>query len=140
MNSLSNAAIVVLAFYCFLAFLAALGGGVLPSLFKLTHTRLQVSVSYVAGLMLGLALLGLLPHAIEQLHSVQPGLAWMLAGFLTMFLLQRFLPFHHHDVTEGSPLEPCGHPHSLAERSARRLSWVGVAVRWVGHGRRGGVG
>jgi zinc and cadmium transporter len=128
MNSLSNTAIVVLAVYCLLAFAAAFGGGVLPSLFKLTHTRLQVSVSYVAGLMLGLALLGLLPHAIEQLHSVQPGLAWMLAGFLMMFLLQRFLPFHHHDVTEGSPVEPCGHPHSLAERSARRLSWVGVAV------------
>jgi zinc and cadmium transporter len=45
-----------------------------------------------------------------------------------MFFLQRFLPFHHHDVAEGSPVEPCGHTHSLAERSARRLSWMGVAL------------
>ena len=45
-----------------------------------------------------------------------------------MFLLQRFLPFHHHDVAEGTPVEPCGHTHSLAERGARRLSWAGVAL------------
>jgi len=128
MSFLSAPGVTVLAVYCFLAFLAALGGGALPSMLKLTHTRLQVAVSFVAGLMLGLALLGLLPHAIEELHNVQSALVWMLAGFVVMFFLQRFLPFHHHDVTEGSPSEPCGHPHSLAERSARRLSWVGVAL------------
>lgn len=128
MSVFSDAVFWVLAGYSALAFLAALGGGVLPSLLKLTHTRLQVAVSYVAGLMLGLALLGLLPHAIEEFHAVQPALVWMLLGFLTMFFLQRYLPFHHHDVSEGSPLEPCGHAHSLADRSARRLSWMGVAV------------
>ena len=100
----------------------------LPSLFKLTHARLQVAVSFVAGLMLGLSLLGLLPHASHQLNSVQLGTAWLLGGFLVMFFLQRFFPFHHHDVAEGSPMEPCGHTHSLAERSARKLNWVGVAL------------
>ena len=114
--------------YCLLAFFAALLGGVLPSLFKLTHARLQVAVSFVAGLMLGLSLLGLLPHASHQLNSIQLGTAWLLGGFLVMFFLQRFLPFHHHDVAEGSPAEPCGHTHSLAERSARKLNWVGVAL------------
>jgi zinc and cadmium transporter len=51
-----------------------------------------------------------------------------LIGFLAMFFLQRFLPFHHHDVSEGSPIEPCGHTHSLADRSARALNWIGVAI------------
>lgn len=78
--------------------------------------------------MLGLSFLGLLPHAIAALPSAGEALRWALAGFLALFLLQRFLPFHHHDVADGSPLEPCGHPHSLAERSARNLSWIGVAV------------
>jgi zinc and cadmium transporter len=85
-------------------------------------------VSFVAGLMLGLALVGLLAHALEQLGSVHQSLLWLLAGFIVMFLLQRFLPFHHHDVIEGNPPEPCGHLHSLAERSARSLNWMGVAL------------
>ncbi len=118
----------VLAAYCLMALLAAWAGGELPSVVKLTHTRVQVAVSFVGGLMLGLSLLGLLPHAAEELHSVHQATGWVLAGFLAMFLLQRFLPFHHHDVTEGSPLEPCGHPHSLAEKSARNLGWIGVAL------------
>jgi zinc and cadmium transporter len=117
-----------LAGYCLLAFFAALLGGALPGMIRLNHTRLQTAVSFVAGLMLGLALLGLLPHASHELGSLHQGAAWALGGFLVMFFLQRFLPFHHHDVPEGSPLEPCGHAHSLAERSARQLNWAGVAV------------
>lgn len=113
--------------YCVLALLAALVGGMMPGLFKLTHTRLQVAVSFVAGLMLGLSLLGLFPHATHEIGSVHRSAAWLLTGFLLMFFLQRFLPFHHHDVAEGSPTEPCGHTHSLAERSAHSLSWMGVA-------------
>jgi len=118
----------MLVLYSLLALLAALAGGALPNLFRLTHTRLQVSISFVAGLMLGLSLLGMLPHATHALGSVAQGTAWLLGGFLTMFFLQRFLPFHHHDVPEGGPLEDCGHPPSLAERSARKLSWAGVAL------------
>lgn len=118
----------LLTVYCLLALGAALAGGALPSLVGLTHTRLQVAVSFVAGLMLGLSLLGLLPHACHELGSVHKSVVWLLAGFLVMFLMQRFLPFHHHDVIEGNPVEPCGHAHSLAERSARNLGWIGVAL------------
>jgi zinc and cadmium transporter len=128
MNSLFSSPTGLLVGYSLLAFLAALAGGALPTLFKLTHARLQIAISFVAGLMLGLALLGLLPHAIGEMHSAQLATRWLLGGFLLMFFLQRFLPFHHHDVAEGSPVEPCGHAHSLAERSARGLSWMGVAL------------
>jgi zinc and cadmium transporter len=120
--------VFVLWLYCLLAFAAALAGGALPSLFKLTHPRLQMAISFVAGLMLGLAVLGLWPHGVHILGSAERGAVWLLVGFLALFFLQRFLPFHHHDVEEGSPLEPCGHAHSLAERSARTLSWLGVAL------------
>jgi hypothetical protein len=33
---------------------------------RLTHVRLQTAVSFVAGLMLGMALLHFIPHAIHQ--------------------------------------------------------------------------
>lgn len=119
---------VLLSIYCVAALFATLMGGMLPTLLHLTHTRLQMAVSFVGGLMLGLSLLGMLPHALGQLKSIQSTAAWVLCGFVAMFLLQRFLPFHHHDVADGSPVEPCGHTHSLAERSASGLSWIGVAL------------
>jgi zinc and cadmium transporter len=120
--------LAMLFIFCLVVFLASLAGGWLPTWLRLTHSRVQTAISFVAGLMFGLALLGMLPHALHQIGSVQATVAWLLAGFLTMFFLQRFLPFHHHDVVEGNPLEPCGHTHSLAERSARSLSWAGVAL------------
>ncbi|MGC8991347.1 MAG: hypothetical protein ACP5MD_14620 [Verrucomicrobiia bacterium] len=43
---------VLLAVYCLLALLAALAGGLLPMLFRLTHTRLQLAISFVGGLMI----------------------------------------------------------------------------------------
>lgn len=128
MNSMADSPTVAVATYCILALFAALAGGVLPTLVNLTHTRLQIAVSFVAGMMLGLSLLGLLPHAVKELHSIHQGTGWLLAGFLVMFLLQRFLPFHHHDVTEGQPTLPDGRNRTLAEQSARHLTWVSVAL------------
>jgi zinc and cadmium transporter len=127
MNPAALSPIFLLIAFSVLALAAALMGGMLPTLIHLTHTRLQVAVSFVGGLMLGLSLLGMLPHALHQVGSPQAAVGWLLGGFLLMFFLQRFLPFHHHDVADGSPVEACGHAHSLAERSARSLSWMGVA-------------
>ena len=128
MNTVFSSPTWLLVGYCALALVAALAGGALPTLFKLSHARLQIAISFVAGLMLGLSLLGLLPHAMGELHSAHLATGWLLGGFLLMFFLQRFLPFHHHDVPEGSPEESCSHSHSLAEQSARGLSWMGVAI------------
>ncbi len=66
MNSLLNSPTILLVAYCLLALLAALLGGVLPTLVRLTHTRLQLAISFVGGLMLGLSLLGMMPHALHQ--------------------------------------------------------------------------
>ena len=96
----------LLAIYCVLVLLASLAGGWLLLIIHPTHTRLQMAISFVAGLMLGIALLHFLPDADEQLHSLDRTAAWMLGGFLAMFFLQRFFHFHHHDSPEGDP-EDC---------------------------------
>ena len=132
----------LLVIYCALVLLASLAGGWLLLLVHLTHTRLQMAVSFVAGLMLGIALLHFLPDAEEQLHSLNRTVDWLLGGFLTMFFVQRFFHFHHHDLPEGDPEDGCEHDHSheqshgeqgehartLADKSARQLSWVGTAL------------
>ncbi|HZL13910.1 MAG TPA: ZIP family metal transporter [Verrucomicrobiae bacterium] len=132
----------LLLIYCALVLLASLAGGWLLLIIHPTHTRLQLATSFVAGLMLGIALLHFLPDADEQLHSVDRTASWVLAGFLSMFFLQRFFHFHHHDSAEGDP-EDCDHAqeisnheehdhehhaHTLADKSAQQLSWVGTAL------------
>jgi zinc and cadmium transporter len=133
----------LLAVYCALVILASLAGGWLLLAIHLTHTRLQLAVSFVAGLMLGIALLHFLPDADEQLHSLDRTMNWVLGGFLVMFFVQRFFHFHHHDLPEGDPEDCCGHDHdhdhdhghdhgehahTLADKSAKQLSWVGTAL------------
>jgi zinc and cadmium transporter len=126
---------LLLAIYCGLVILASLAGGWIPLLVRLTHTRLQVAISFVAGLMLGVGLLHMLPHALHQVHSIDRTVIWLLAGFLVMFFAQRFFHFHHHDVPEEEQENAPAHPHdehehhghTLAEQSAQRLSWTGAA-------------
>ena len=137
---------VLLTVYCALVLLASLAGGWFLLFVHLTHTRLQIAVSFVAGLMLGIALLHFLPDADAQLHSLDKTAAWMLGGFLAMFFVQRFFHFHHHDLPEGDPEDCCGHDHpheregghgehvhSLADKSARQLSWIGTVIGLTFH-------
>lgn len=101
--------------------LASLAGGWLLLAAHLTHARLQVAVSLVAGLMLGMALLHFVPHAFFQVGSVDRVAQWALAGFLVMFFLQRFFNYHHHDIEEASEADSsspaagshagCSHDH-----------------------------
>ncbi len=135
----------LLAAYCLLVLLASLAGGWFLLIIRPTHARLQVAISFVAGLMLGIALLHFLPDAAEQLHSVDRTTTWMLGGFLAMFFLQRFFHFHHHDSPEGDPEDCCHdhaeqedhdhehHAHTLADKSAQQLSWVGTALGMTLH-------
>src|SRR5258708_28774228 len=130
----------LLTIYCALVLVASLAGGWLLLIIHPTHARLQMAISFVAGLMLGIALLHFLPDAEEQLHSMNRTVAWLLGGFLAMFFLQRFFHFHHHDSPEGDPEDCCHehaaqdsddhehHVHTLAGKSAQQLSWVGTAL------------
>ena len=136
--------------YCGLILLASLAGGWLPLWVRLTHTRMQLATSFVAGLMLGVGMLHLLPHAFHEAESIDLCALWLLVGFLVMFLIQRFFHFHHHDVPAEAPedhagccpdesrgqaaLEPHDHEHhTLADQSARHLSWVGAALGLTFH-------
>ncbi len=143
----------LLTIYCVLLLLASLVGGWLLLIINPTHRRLQMAISFVAGLMLGIALLHFLPDADAQLHSLDRVAGWMLGGFLAMFFLQRFFHFHHHDSAEDDP-EDCDHGqaevldrdhpqahhvHTLAAKSAQHLSWVGTTLGLTFHSLLDGV-
>lgn len=143
-----NWSVVLVAIYCALIVLASLAGGSLPLWVKLTHRRMQIAVSFVGGLMLGVAVFHLWPHALAEVDSPDRVAMWLMIGLLTMFFLIRALHFHQHhsaEVGAESTLElniiehdhhhdhdhgECQEHHLLAshvENPVHNLSWFGVA-------------
>lgn len=105
---------------------ASLLGGVIPGRLRISHNGMQHLISGVCGLMLGIAIFHLLPHAIHHTGAAyvdQICLATM-TGIAVMFFLLRAFHFHQHGVTEDVQ-EPharvdCQHHH------AHQFSWIGI--------------
>src|SRR6476620_2506315 len=112
---------VLLAYYCALILVASIIGGMIPVWFQLTHRWMQFAVSFVAGVMLGIGVLHMLPHALTDALAAAEALKgatasstaaavyaetvrWimisLLAGMLAMFFIERFFSYHHHDVPD----------------------------------------
>ena len=66
--------------YCLLIVLASLVGGWIPQWIQLTHKRMELAISGIAGFMLGVGLLHMLPHAQEAIGSIHRTVLWLLAG------------------------------------------------------------
>jgi zinc and cadmium transporter len=128
---------VLAGIYCVAVVLASLAGGWLPLMVRLTHTRLQISMSLCGGLMLGIGLLHLLPHAVAVLDSLDRAVWWMMTGLLTMFFLIRAFHFHQHEPAvphvhdhghdDGHDAFEHDPGHARHHHPAARLSWIGVA-------------
>jgi len=131
----------LLIFYCVLILLASLAGGWIPLLVRLTHQRMQLAISLVAGFMFGVALLHMMPHALAESGSDERVMLWVLAGFLVMFFLERFFCFHHHDTpgvgeSEG---QRNGHAHTDHHDHDHKLAWSGAAVGLTLHSLLAGI-
>ncbi len=121
----------LLLVYCILIVTASLLGGWLPSLMRLTHTRLQIMMSCVGGLMLGIAIFHLLPHAVNAQVSLDRALLWLMAGLLTTFFLIRVFHSHQHAPLEESDDHSHDHSHDHSydhTATGGKHRWIGVFV------------
>ncbi len=89
----------LLVLYCLCIAGFSLLGGLLPNWVQLTHTRTQLVMSLVSGLMLGVAFYHLLPHSLALLDHADEGIWWLMLGLVAMFLLLRLFHFHQHDFS-----------------------------------------
>jgi zinc and cadmium transporter len=137
-------AAVSLGTYLLLIATAAFAGGATMAFFSLGHRRMQVLLSLTAGVMLGVGLLHLLPHAFYELgRDIDTTAAWVLAGFFLMFLLERAFHGHAHHTADGDLATQAagdghghhhhhghGRGHSHAEPSGvsrpARWAWLGA--------------
>lgn len=128
----------LLVLYCVAIAGFSLAGGLLPNWVQMTHTRTQLVMSFVSGLMLGVAFYHLLPHSVAMVGG--PGAAdvsvwWLMIGLITMLLLLRMFHFHRHDFShEGDGQHDHLHVHHDAHAPAvGSLSWVGIALGLAVH-------
>ena len=137
-------ALLILVVYCVVIVAVSLAGGRLSSLLRMTHLRTQLLMSGVGGLMLGIAMLHLLPHAAEELGSASRAGIGALAGLVAMFLLVRLFHTHDHSVPvvengDGSSQDEADDEpfldtqndhhacdHHNHDNSAKGISWFGL--------------
>jgi len=158
--------LLVVIFYCSLVTATSLFGGWLPTRFRLTHNTMQYLMSYLGGLMMGVAFLHLLPHSIGHLSVAYRGRAIDQAMFAatvgllgTLFLIRCF-HFHQHDFPP-SPKAECEHDHchphdhdhdhhdhdhgadadvaTATDEHTTRYSWLGLFVGLAIHTLMDGV-
>ena len=146
----------LLILYCALILAASLAGGWLPIFLRLTHRRLEMALSFVAGVILGVGMLHLLPHGYLELGSIDAAVRWVLFGFLAMFFVERFFSFHHHGPPDEAGHDDHDHDHHGHAHAAAgppplphetdsaashhtvlvggRFSWIGAAIGLTLHG------
>ncbi|MCA9121374.1 MAG: ZIP family metal transporter [Planctomycetaceae bacterium] len=121
--------------YCVLIVAASLLGGWLPLIMNLTHRRMQLLMSFVGGLMLGVALLHLIPHALVEVNDNDLIARSVVAGVLMTFFLIRFFHVHQHGHEVGDGHEhhedTCDHgehehAHGNDHTHTHHLSWSGL--------------
>jgi zinc and cadmium transporter len=132
--------------YCACVIVASCLGGLVPLVVRLNHRRMQFGLSFVSGVMLGVAIFHMVPHALmarmersagaaaADAHGLfDPLMVAIAVGFLSMFFLQRFAHFHQHEAPEPACDDPMhghdGHHHEHAHgHPVGRLTWAGAAV------------
>jgi len=135
---------VVLTLFCTGIVAVSLLGGLAPLALASSHTRLQTYLSFSAGTMLGAAFFHMLPEAVEM--GGAGVVRWAAVGLLSLFLLERFFSYHHHESTDPAAPDSHahaehdhGHGHSHEESPGRALSWGTAAFGLGVHSLVGGV-
>ncbi|EAQ98489.1 ZIP family metal transporter [Congregibacter litoralis] len=143
---------MLLAVYGAALVVSSVAGGALTQRVAMTHTRAQLAMSLVSGLMLGIAFFHLLPHAVLTLgihHGLTTVMSWTMGGLIVMLLLLRILHFHQPDYP-AEAIAVCehghdhGHKHGAAETGvpaarevtsvmAPGVSWRGVLIGLTFH-------
>ncbi len=154
MRGKANDMTITLVASCLAILAASVLGGIVPLATVLNHTRLQVYLSFSAGTMLGAAFFHMLPEAVRIGSAAT--IPWAAAGLLALFLLERFLSFHHHESPDrethphhaghehDEPHQHSRHAESCAgsqqrSRSGDAFKWPSAAFGLAIHSLVGGV-
>ena len=110
-------------------FVMSIIGGYLPNLVRMTHTRTQLLMAFVAGIILGVAVYHMLPHAVTAIggaEALESAVSWLMAGVVLTLLMLYFFDFHEHDFSHEH-----AHQHDTSDATRTHLrpfSWAGIVI------------
>ncbi|GIW99280.1 MAG: iron permease [Pirellulaceae bacterium] len=123
---------VLIAYSAAVVFASVLGG-MLPEWIRLTHERMQLMISTVGGLMLGIAVFHMIPHALVTMEGRADTLAWgIMTGLLVTFFLLRFFHFHQHGPADFGL--HADEKRAAAEQAASSANVPPASTHEVDHG------
>jgi zinc and cadmium transporter len=88
-------------------------------------------VGLAAGSLLGGAVFHMLPQAVETLGNDLAVYVWLMAGFVTFFVLEQFLHWHHCHRTDHDAHRPLGHLILLADGLHNFIGGLAVAGAFI---------
>jgi zinc and cadmium transporter len=116
---------MTIVFYCLVVAVVSFMGGCIPLALKINHNKLQMYLSLSGGAMLGAAFFHMLPES-ATLAGKQFGF-WLAFGVIGLYMLERFLSPHSHDISELHD-EHCDHKHHEHEPNEKTSSPAAPAI------------
>ena len=88
-------------------------------------------VGLAAGSLLGGAMFHMLPSAVDTLGNDLEVYVWLMAGFVTFFVLEQFLHWHHCHRADHDAHRPLGHLILLADGLHNFIGGLAVAGAFI---------
>ena len=126
---MDSESLLIILGYSLGIFAVSFAGGKLAVLGSMTHTKIQILMSLVAGFILGIAMYHLLPHSLERITgpgNVEKAVALVVCGMVLMIFLLRVFHFHQHDFSNEAGKLYDHHDHRGSGGQSGSL--VGVAM------------
>jgi zinc and cadmium transporter len=104
--------------------IACLAGSTLSALlaallaWRVQPRLIPMFVSYAVGALLGVVFLDLLPHIFESGTKSHQAAAWILAGIMAFFVLEKLVLWRHNHDHAGQAEAAIAHSHSHAHSHA----------------------
>jgi zinc and cadmium transporter len=113
-----------------MTFVALVGGVTVLLPARALDRILLPLVALAAGSLLGGALFHMLPESIDQLGNTTAVYVWLVAGFLTFFILEQYLQWHHCHRPAG-PHKHLGYLILLADGLHNFIGGLAVAAAFL---------
>ena len=131
------ATIILLSYFIAISGVSFLGGR-LSFIISMTHTRIQILMSFISGFIIGVAIYHLLLHSIEYIsgtEAFESVVGSMMLGIVSIIILLRTFHLHQHEFTnkESKSLEH-KHDHMAIKKTSLFSIILGLGLHSIMEG------